>query len=82
MGLNLVVQRPRKNYDSVYKKVHPPGFRWLHEKFGTNYRLTEMQSAIGRIQLKRMDKWTLQRQRNAKLLTNAIKDFSCVRYRL
>tara|TARA_B100000212_G_C27360825_1_gene528120 strand:+ start:639 stop:1817 length:1179 start_codon:yes stop_codon:yes gene_type:complete len=68
-----------KTYDSVYKKVHPPGFRWLHEKFGTNYRLTEMQSAIGRIQLKRMDKWTLQRQRNAKLLTNAIKDFSCVR---
>ena len=40
-----------KSWDLVQRNDHPPGFRWLHERFGTNGRLTEMQSAIGRIQL-------------------------------
>lgn len=53
-----------KSYDAVYNKEHPPGFRWLHESFGTNWRLTEMQSAIGRIQLKRMPEWHERRTRN------------------
>jgi dTDP-4-amino-4,6-dideoxygalactose transaminase len=46
-----------KSWESVYEKQHPPGFRWLHDSFGTNWRLTEVQSAIGRIQLKRMPEW-------------------------
>ena len=33
-----------KNYHSVFKKKHPPGFRWLHDSFGTNFRMTEVQS--------------------------------------
>ena len=37
---------------------HPPGFRWVHESFGTNWRMTEMQAAIGRIQLRRMPAWS------------------------
>src|SRR5665648_235862 len=24
-----------KSYDAVYNKDHPPGFRWVHESFGT-----------------------------------------------
>ncbi|MDW5377027.1 DegT/DnrJ/EryC1/StrS aminotransferase family protein [Halomonas sp. HP20-15] len=55
-----------KSWDAVYERDHPPGFRWLHESFGTNWRLTEMQSAIGRIQLGRLPGWTLQRQANAQ----------------
>lgn len=55
-----------KSWDAVYERSHPPGFRWLHESFGTNWRLTEMQSAIGRIQLARLPEWTRQRQANAK----------------
>ena len=43
-----------KNYDAVFKQDHPPGFRWLHDSFGTNMRMTEMQSAIGRLQLKKL----------------------------
>ncbi len=39
-----------KSWEAVYERDHPPGFRWLHESFGTNWRLTEMQSAIGRLQ--------------------------------
>lgn len=46
-----------KDWDAVYTREHPPGFRWLHERFGTNWRMTEIQAAIGRIQLKRMPQW-------------------------
>ncbi|WP_448213553.1 DegT/DnrJ/EryC1/StrS family aminotransferase [Colwellia sp. MEBiC06753] len=55
-----------KSYAAVYETEHPPGFRWLHESFGTNWRLTEMQSAIGRIQLTRMTKWRDARNAYAK----------------
>lgn len=55
-----------KSWEAVYERQHPPGFRWLHESIGTNWRLTEMQAAIGRIQLKRMPKWFAARQSNAQ----------------
>ena len=55
-----------KSYAAVYEKEHPPGYRWLHESFGTNWRLTEMQSAIGRIQTKRMPAWQVIRKSYAK----------------
>lgn len=58
-----------KSYDAVYSRQHPPGFRWLHESIGTNWRMTEMQSAIGRIQLRKLAGWVAQRQRNAAVLT-------------
>lgn len=53
-----------KSFDAIYNHDHPPGFRWLHESFGTNWRMTEMQAAIGRIQLKRMPKWNQKRVNN------------------
>ncbi|MDR5865937.1 DegT/DnrJ/EryC1/StrS family aminotransferase [Halomonas koreensis] len=55
-----------KSWNAVYEREHPPGFRWLHESFGTNWRLTEMQAAIGRIQLARMPEWKAARQANAQ----------------
>lgn len=55
-----------KSYEAVYEREHPPGFRWLHESFGTNWRMTEMQAAIGRIQLKRMPEWHKLRLQNAQ----------------
>ena len=57
-----------KSWEAVYEQEHPPGFRWLHESFGTNWRLTEMQAAIGRIQLARMNGWKSLRQENSKIL--------------
>ena len=59
-----------KNFDSIYNKQHPPGFRWLHDSFGTNWRMMEMQAVIGRIQLKKMPEWTQKRTENMeKVLT-------------
>ena len=57
-----------KSWEAVYERDHPSGFRWLHESFGTNWNLTEMQSAIGRIQLRWMNEWTRIRARNAAIL--------------
>ena len=62
-----------KSYEAVYEREHPEGFRWLHESFGTNWRMTEMQAAIGRIQLKRMPDWHKKRLSNASSIWNAAK---------
>ncbi len=58
-----------KSYEAVYHRQHPPGFRWLHESFGTNWRMTEMQSAIGRVALRKVPRWVAARRRHAEILT-------------
>jgi dTDP-4-amino-4,6-dideoxygalactose transaminase len=68
-----------KSWDAIYNKEHPPGFRWLHESFGTNWRMTEMQAAIGRIQLTRVKSWTESRQGYATQLDEAASEFNFVR---
>ena len=68
-----------KSYEAVYERQHPPGFRWLHESFGTNWRMLEMQAAIGRIQLKRMTDWTAARARNARAISESCKRFTALR---
>ncbi|AZQ82764.1 DegT/DnrJ/EryC1/StrS aminotransferase family protein [Colwellia sp. Arc7-635] len=65
-----------KSYAAVYETDHPPGYRWLHESFGTNWRLTEMQSAIGRIQLQRMPNWTALRNENAEKIFQVCRQYS------
>jgi dTDP-4-amino-4,6-dideoxygalactose transaminase len=62
-----------KSYEAVYEREHVQGFRWLHESFGTNWRMTEMQAAIGRIQLKRMLDWHKKRLNNANSIWSAAK---------
>ncbi|WP_411689595.1 DegT/DnrJ/EryC1/StrS family aminotransferase [Acinetobacter pseudolwoffii] len=63
-----------KNFDSIYNKQHPPGFRWLHDSFGTNWRMMEMQAVIGRIQLKMMPEWTAKRMANMEKIYAAFAD--------
>lgn len=63
-----------KNFDSIYNKQHPPGFRWLHDSFGTNWRMMEMQAVIGRIQLKKMSEWTAKRNTNMEKIYAAFAD--------
>ena len=64
-----------KSWDTVYNKTHPFGFKWQHEQFGTNWRMTEMQAAIGRIQLKRMAQWSKQRTKNAHQILSCLSEF-------
>jgi dTDP-4-amino-4,6-dideoxygalactose transaminase len=68
-----------KSYDAVYNRQHPPGFRWLHESFGTNWRLTEMQSAIGRVQLRKLPEWIISRQAHAAVLTGCFARIPALR---
>lgn len=68
-----------KTWEAVYERAHPPGFRWLIDGFGTNWRMLEMQAAIGRIQLQRMADWTACRQRNAQAILAEAARHACVR---
>ena len=68
-----------KDWDAVYNTDHPPGFRWLHKTMGSNWRLTEMQSAIGRHQLKKLPDWLEQRQANATTLLRALSELPGLR---
>ena len=65
-----------KSYEAVYERAHPPGYRWLCDGFGTNWRMLEMQAAIGRIQLRRMPGWTAQRTAHAAALQHAMLPFA------
>jgi dTDP-4-amino-4,6-dideoxygalactose transaminase len=65
-----------KNYDKVFNREHPAGFRWLHDSFGTNWRMTEMQAAIGRLQLKKLPDWLADRKKNADILTQRLKNIA------
>lgn len=61
-----------KGWDAVHNRQHPAGFRWLHESFGTNWRMTEMQAAIGRRQLAKLPGWLSQRRVNARTLADGL----------
>ncbi len=62
-----------KNWEAVYARSHVPGFRWFHESFGSNFRMTELQAAIGRIQLRKLPQWTRQRNRTMNRLFDALE---------
>lgn len=68
-----------KSWEAVYEREHPPGFRWVHDSFGTNWRMTEMQAAIGRIQLTLMNDWSSKRLANANAIWNAAKQLKGLR---
>ena len=70
-----------KSYDAIYNRPAPgPGlFNWIHESFGTNWRMTEMQAAIGRIQLRKLGGWCAARRRNAAALTQALSRVPALR---
>jgi dTDP-4-amino-4,6-dideoxygalactose transaminase len=65
-----------KSYEAVYEREHPPGYRWLHDGFGTNWRMTELQAVIGRLQLQRLADWTSSRNANAEHLSQAFHPLS------
>lgn len=62
-----------KSWESVYEKKHTGHFRWVHDYFGTNWRMMEIQAVIGRIQLKKMSEWTQKRNENANKIWEVAK---------
>ena len=69
-----------KSYAAVYETEHPSGYRWLHESFGTNWRMTEMQAVLGRIQLTRMPDWTAKRTANAQAILDTCAQWEAKGY--
>ena len=71
-----------KSYDAVYRQQHPAGYRWLHESFGTNWRMTEVQAAIGRVVLRKLPGWLTTRRKYAAMLTNCFSSLPGLRVTL
>jgi dTDP-4-amino-4,6-dideoxygalactose transaminase len=67
-----------KSYEAVFNRQHAPGFRWLHESFGTNWRLTEFQSALGRVLLRKVPRMVEVRRRNAGILTQGFLQYDAL----
>ena len=68
-----------KNYEMVNTQIKSEGFRWVHDSFGTNWRMTEMQAAIGSIQLKKMSEWHSKRNINANQIWSVAKECNGIR---
>jgi dTDP-4-amino-4,6-dideoxygalactose transaminase len=62
-----------KSWDAVYERSHPPGFRWLHESFGSNARMLEVQAAVGRLQLREIASWVATRRAYAERIWSAAR---------
>jgi dTDP-4-amino-4,6-dideoxygalactose transaminase len=68
-----------KSWNAIYEKDHPPGFRWLHESFGTNWRMMEIQSVVGLKQLEKMPIWTDIRNKYSQQIFTVARKFSALR---
>jgi len=68
-----------KSWEAMYERAHAPGYRWVHETFGTNWRMLETQAVLGRIQLRKMPLWTAQRRANAEKIAAVCQQSAAVR---
>lgn len=68
-----------KSYYSTHKKEHAPGFRWVHDSIGSNWRMTEIQAAIGRLQLNKLTQWHVRRNRSAFLMSKRFREIPGLR---
>lgn len=68
-----------KSWEGVYERPHPPGPRLVHDSFGTNWRMLEMQAVLGLIQLGRMSEWTRRRTEIADALAETCRAHDLLR---
>ena len=71
-----------KDYDTVFNKEHPPGFRWLHKNIGTNWRMLPIQAVIGIHALDELKEWVNHRRKIASIYNNNLKECKGVRITL
>ncbi len=67
-----------KDMDLTLAPNTASGYRWLVTTFGTNWRLTEPQSAIGRMQLRKLPQWVERRRAVAVAFDAALSDLNGV----
>jgi len=70
---------PGKSYEAIYEREHPPGFRYVYESFGTNWRMLEVQAAIGRIQLTKLPAWSERRHAIGTRYGDALRPLPALR---
>jgi len=68
-----------KNFEITSKNDNSKNFKWMHDTFGTNMRMIEMQAVLGRIQLKKIKNWTKIRNLNAEKIYKAASKFDSIR---
>jgi dTDP-4-amino-4,6-dideoxygalactose transaminase len=68
-----------KSWEAMHERPRQPGFNWVHDSFGSNYRMLELQAVIGRIQLQHMADWHACRRHNAQRLADACRRFGALR---
>lgn len=68
-----------KSWEAVYERQHAPGFRWVHDSFGTNWRMLEAQGVLGRIQLRKMPQWQEARLANARRIWSVAEQLAGLR---
>ena len=68
-----------KSFIKLEKRDLKHGYKYIHDNLGSNFRITEMQSAIGRIQLSKLDLWTKIRTKNALLLNDFLSKDPLIR---
>lgn len=68
-----------KDFESAHQKHEVPLFRYIHHSIGSNWRLTELQSTIGRLQLKKLNQWISIRNDNANFFIEQLEDAPLIR---
>lgn len=69
-----------KNYTIIFDGIQDQvGYKWVHDTIGTNFRMIEMQAAIGRFQLKKLNNWVKQRNKNAKEIFKVLEKYKSIR---
>ncbi len=61
-----------KNRAKVDRPQAEPGFKWVHDRIGTNWRMLELSAAIGLVQLAKLEDWRAARTRNAAIWADAM----------
>ncbi len=68
-----------KNFDKMTTPNTSSSFRWVHDEFGSNYRMTEFQAAIGRSQLRKLEAWQKRRSLHAEKIWNLAEGLKFLR---
>jgi dTDP-4-amino-4,6-dideoxygalactose transaminase len=68
-----------KSYEAIFERDHPPGFRYVYDSFGTNWRMLEIQAAIGRFQLRKLPEWHARRHAIGSRLDATLRELPALR---